>query len=99
LTFIKNITYLCVSMEKIAMLPLKKEFDFYLKNQKEFVEKYNGKHLVIVGENVENVFDSAQDAYIWAVDKFGLGNFFIQFCSPGESAYTINIFTTRAIFA
>ena len=37
---------------------LEKEFTYYLDHQSELVEKYNGKFLVIKGEDVIGVYDA-----------------------------------------
>ncbi|MCD8312950.1 MAG: DUF5678 domain-containing protein [Bacteroidales bacterium] len=77
---------------------LKKEFDFYLKHQNELVRKYNGKYLVIVGEEVVGAYNSEMDAYVNAQKKYELGTFLIQECTPGEEAYT-QVFHSRVKFA
>ena len=77
---------------------LKKEFDYYLKNQSDLVEKYNGKYIVIVGEKVVGVYDSDADALIESQKKYKLGTFLIQKCTPGTEDYT-QTFHTRVAFA
>ncbi len=77
---------------------LKKEFDFYLKNQNELVKKYNGKYLVIIGEEIVGVYDTEMDAYLQSQKKHKLGTFLIQECTPGNEAYT-QIFHSRVKFA
>jgi hypothetical protein len=77
---------------------LDKEFKYYLNNQEELVKKYNGKFLVIIGENVVGIYDSFENALIESQDKYTLGTFLIQHCLPGEDNYT-QTFHTRAIFA
>ena len=67
---------------------LKKEFDFYVQNQKELVKKYNGKFIVIKNQKVIEVYDSEAEAYQKAQEKNDLGTFLIQKCSSGEESYT-----------
>lgn len=67
---------------------LEKEFKYYLDNQKELVEKYEGKYLVIVGEKVVGVYKSDEEAYFESEKKFEAGTFLIQFCEAGDSSYT-----------
>lgn len=76
---------------------LKKEFDFYLKNQQELVKQYNGKFIVIKDEKVVGVYDTEIEAYTEAVKTMELGTFLIQECLPGEENYT-QTFRTRVIF-
>lgn len=80
------------------MAELKDMFQFYLDNQEELVKKYNGKFLVIKNNDVVGVYDTEESAYFDAKDKYGLGNFIIQFCSEGTEAYT-QTFSSRVIFA
>lgn len=76
---------------------LKDEFQFYLDNQENLVEKYKGKFLVIKGQKVIGVYDSEIDAYTKTVAKEEPGTFLIQECQPGQENYT-QTFRTRVIF-
>lgn len=76
---------------------LKTEFEFYLNNQSELVDKYKGKYLVIKNEKVIGVYDSEIDAYTNAVKTEEAGTFLIQECQPGNENYT-QTFRTRVIF-
>jgi len=75
---------------------LEKEFDFYLKNQESLVQKYKGKFLVIQKENVVDVFDTEEEAYLTATEKYEQGSFLIQLCEEGEGAFT-ETYYSRAI--
>jgi len=77
----------------------KELFDYYLEHQDELVEEYNGKYLVICNNSVVGSFDDEDTAYFHAVEKYGLGNFIIQLCTPGDEAYTINMYTPMYNFA
>ncbi len=77
---------------------LQSEFQYYLDNQKEIVEKYNGKHIVIKNKQVQGAYDSFEIALSEATKKFELGTFIIQLCTPGEEAYT-QTYHSRVIFA
>lgn len=70
-------------------------FQWYLKNQDKLVDKYNGKFIVITDNSVAGVYDNENDAYFDASAKYGLGNFIVQLCTPGEEAYTIHIYTPQ----
>lgn len=76
---------------------LEKEFEFYIRNQEEFLKTYEGKFLIIVGEELKDTYDTFNEAYESAVSQFELGKFLIQQCLPGENSYT-QTFHTRAIF-
>lgn len=70
------------------MATLKEMFQFYLDNQEELVKKYNGKTLVIKDNAVVGSYDSEEEAYFDAEQKYGLGNFLLQKCSEGDKDYT-----------
>ncbi len=63
---------------------LSKEFKYYLDNQEALVKKYFGKFLIIVDNTVVDTFDDHMEAYESAKNKYGLGNFLMQLCLPGE---------------
>lgn len=71
---------------------LKEQFDWYLANQEELVKQYNGKHLVIKDFKVADAYDDENTAYSQAIEKYSIGNFIIQLCTPGDEAYTRTIY-------
>ena len=77
---------------------LKEQFNWYIENQQDLVDKYNGKILVIKDKEVAGVYESEDIALLEATQKFGLGNFIIQLCTPGKDAYT-QTFHSRVVFA
>lgn len=76
---------------------LKEEFEFYKANQEDLVSKYEGKFLVIVGEEVVGAYESELEAYQDAKKKHKPGTFLIQECAPGEEAFT-ETFHSRVAF-
>lgn len=80
------------------MANLEQLFNWYLEHQEELVEKYNGKYLVIL-ENKEVIpYEDENTAYFDAEAKYGLGNFILQLCTPGDEAYTIHVCSPSFIF-
>jgi len=73
-------------------------FQYYLDHQDELVEKFNGKYVVITKDCTVEAYDTEDDAYFQSERKYGLGNFLLQLCTPGDSAYTLYYNTPRAIF-
>ncbi|MBO6572123.1 MAG: hypothetical protein JJ958_06710 [Balneola sp.] len=67
---------------------LEKEFQYYLDNQEDLVKKYQGKYLVIIGEEIEAVYDTEEEAYFKSTEKYDEGTFLIQLCESGDEAYT-----------
>jgi len=65
-----------------------KEFQYYLNNQNELVKKYRNQFIIIRGEQVVDAFDSEDEAYFKSEAKYGLGNFFLIKCEPGDDYYT-----------
>ena len=72
---------------------LEKNFKYYLEHQDELVPLYNGKYVMIVKERVVDACDTLSEAYYKGKQKYGLGNFLVQLCTPGESAYTVTYHT------
>jgi hypothetical protein len=77
---------------------LDKEFQYYLDNQSELIKKYNGRFVVIIGEEVVGNYDSYEQALFVSMGKYELGTFLIQECTEGEEAYT-QTFHSRVVFA
>lgn len=77
---------------------LDKEFKYYLDHQSELVEKYNGKFLVIKGEEVIGVYDNEATAFFETEKLYKAGTFLIQLCEAGNSSYT-QTYHSRVTFA
>ncbi|MDN5201615.1 DUF5678 domain-containing protein [Fulvivirgaceae bacterium BMA10] len=70
---------------------LEKEFQYYLDNQDDIVEKYDGKHIIIVGEEIIAAFDSLKELFAATKKnkkKYVPGTYLIQKVSPGDKDYT-----------
>ena len=68
--------------------PLQKEFEFYLSHQKELVEKYDGKVIVIKDGEVLAAYDDELAAVMDTQKTHELGTFLIQRVSEGEAGYS-----------
>ena len=77
--------------------PLIKEFYWYLDNQDELVKKYDGRYLVIIGEEVVGDYRTYEGAYFESSEKYELGTFLIQKCSKGDKDYSIYIHTPNIV--
>ena len=80
------------------MSTLKKEFEYYLTNQKALVEKYHGKYIVVKGQAVIGVYDSEINAIDETNQKHEPGTFLVQKCEPGSAGHT-QTFHSRVAFA
>lgn len=69
--------------------PLKKNLEWYIGNQKELAQKYNGKVLLIVDQRLVKVFDDMGTAYVEASKQYPSGTFTLQPCSPDPESYTL----------
>ena len=76
---------------------LDKEFKYYTTNQVALVKKYLGKYVVVKGTKVLGAYDSEAKAYLETTKKHAAGTFLIQFCAPGESAFSQS-FHSRVVF-
>ena len=72
---------------------LEQEFKYYLDHQAELVKKYDGKVLVIVGDQIIGAFESNKEAYDAAKINHEPGTFLIQRCSEGTADYTKTFFS------
>jgi hypothetical protein len=70
------------------MTELEKQFDWYLAHQDELVKQFNGKWIVVHGDEVGGNFDTELDAYNFAIEHFTPGEFIIQLVTPGSESYT-----------
>ena len=78
--------------------PLESEFEFYRQNQADFVDRYNGKVVVLKEHKVIGVFENETDAIEETKKKHELGTFLVQRVGPGEQSYT-QTFHSRVAFA
>jgi|WetSurSiteA1Bulk_404760.scaffolds.fasta_scaffold81925_2 hypothetical protein len=74
--------------------PFDTELKFFIANQAELVKKYRNRFLVLKGETILGVYDSAIEALTESKKHYRLGTFMIQPCIPGPEAYTITITST-----
>jgi len=58
-------------------MALEREFEYYQKNMAEIREKYLGKEVVIVGEQIIAVYDDFEEAYMETVKSYEPGTFMI----------------------
>ncbi|HKC14632.1 MAG TPA: hypothetical protein VKC89_01550 [Patescibacteria group bacterium] len=76
---------------------LDKEYQYYKKNEKAFLEKYKGKVLVIKGEEIVGTYNDESTAYTESTSKYELGTFLIQKCVPEKD--TTQTFHSRVNFS
>ena len=57
---------------------LDRQHKFYLRNEKDFIEKYKGQFIVIHEEKFIETFRLERDAYIYCVSHFPMGTFLIR---------------------
>ena len=79
--------------------PLKKNLDFYIKEQAALVREHNGKTLLIHECAVVGVFDSPAAAYHDGAKRFEPGTVTVIRCEEGAGAYTVNARTVHRFSA
>lgn len=67
------------------------ELDYFIANQQKLVNDYPGKVLIIQGNHILGVYETALDAYCKAKNDHLLGSVMIQPCEPGPDAYSVTI--------
>ena len=56
-----------------------REYEAFKAKLPELMSRYRGKYVVVRGGEVQGVFDSLEEAYRYALEKFGInGQFIIQ---------------------
>ena len=80
------------------MITLQSEFAFYLNHQEDFVEKYDGKYIVIHNGVVVGVYDDDLTAVMESQKSYELGTFLVQKVSEGDTAYS-QTFQSRVVFS
>ena len=74
------------------------EFEYYLENQANLAEKYEGKYIVIKNRNVIGDYDTKRDAIETTMKTHMLGTFLVQKCSSDPNS-TKQRFLSRAYFS
>ncbi len=74
--------------ETVGSRSIEDAFHYYLRNQADFVEKYNGKVVAIKGEKVLGVYDDHLTALKATSKDHEVGTFLLQLVSEGSEAYT-----------
>lgn len=72
---------------------LKRNLEWYIANQKELAEKYNGKVLLIVDQQLVKAFNDMSEAYVEASKSYSVGTFTLQPCSPDAESYTLMLYS------
>ena len=70
---------------------LEREYQYYLDSRNELLKKYDGRHLVIVGNSVVGAYESREQALDSAYAQYKPGTFLVQFCTPSERAESLHI--------
>lgn len=76
---------------------LDRAFEFYLENQSELVEKFDGKFIVIKDDEIVGVYDNEIDAVTASTTKYPKGSFLVQHVTQGNDEYT-EVFHSRVAF-
>lgn len=67
------------------------DFDYYVKHQSELVDKYDGKYIVIVDQNVFGAYDTLDEAFNEASRNFRPGEFFLHQVGDGKDNYSTTV--------
>ena len=72
-------------------------FEFYLANQLDLVDQFNGRFIVIWNNEVVGSYDDEITAVRESKAKYPKGSFLVQHVTPGENEYT-QVFHSRVAF-
>jgi hypothetical protein len=74
-----------------------RELAFFIANQADLVARFDGQVLLLRGDEIAGVYDSALAAYCDAQARFEPGSYMIQPCAPGPDAYTVTITSSEVV--
>ncbi len=74
-------------------MALEREYSYFLKNKESLLKNYEGKFIVIVGEELMGNFNTQEEALAEASKKYKPGSFLIQKVSKGEEDTTQRFFS------
>lgn len=74
---------------------LEKEYQYFKENRDSLVNKYGGRFIVIVDNEVVGDYDSFEEAFYKSQESIEPGSFLIQECSNNEPA---QVFHSRVCF-
>ena len=77
---------------------LKKEFEYYLAHQDDFVRQYDGKVIVLKDAKVLGVYDDVVSAVTATQREHAIGTFLVQKVAAG-SASTSQTYPSRVVFS
>ena len=72
-------------------------FDYYLAQQDDFVEKYNGQVVAIKDNKVIGAYADYVTAFFETGKTHEPETFLLQRVSPGPEAYTVRIYSPRLL--
>ena len=75
---------------------LKEDFNYYVQNHKEIVNKYLNKYIVIKEHSIVDSYDTFEEAVSESSKKYDLGTFIIQKCSEDLNELT-QVFHSRVL--
>ncbi len=76
---------------------LRKALDWYIKNQVELVEKYEGKFVVIKDDQLLGIYDNELTAFETTRKEHAPGSFIVKKCEAGRESY-VQKFHSRVAF-
>ncbi len=78
--------------------PLEREFAYFIEHQDELAKKYQGKVIVIVGDEVVGAFETELDAVRKMSEVHEPGTFLVQRCERGSECYTATYYGFHVAF-
>jgi len=72
---------------------LEREFEFYEKNKSKIREKYIGKRIVIIGDQIIAAYDDMEEAYQETIKTYTPGTFMIHNVSVNIEDEIVHIFS------
>lgn len=78
-----------------ATYDLETEYRFFKDHLPEFVHKYPGKYVVIIGESVLGFYNSISEALAETIKEHKPGTFFVELCTDDKDYYNVVLYNWR----
>jgi ABC-type Na+ transport system ATPase subunit NatA len=78
------------------MSDLTKEFNYYISHQREIVEQFNDKVVVIHDEKVVGAYSNELEATLEGQKQYKLGDFLVQRVKAGPDSFTQTFYSRVA---
>lgn len=82
---------------KYTNVEKRKDFDYFVKHNKEIHEAYGDCYVSIRNKQIIGIFSTEDEAIEVSSSQYGFGNFIVQRCTGTEDSYTNYVASSQLI--